>query len=45
MNGGYLLAAMVNAATTATSVPDPLAVTATFLSPAGPGRPKSLSPW
>lgn len=33
MNGGYLLAAMVNAATVATSLPDPLAVTATFLSP------------
>jgi len=33
MNGGYLLAAMVGAATTATQRPDPLAVTATFLSP------------
>jgi hypothetical protein len=33
MNGGYLLAAMTRAACTATSLPDPLAVTATFLSP------------
>lgn len=33
MNGGYLLAVMVNAATTATARPDSLAVTATFLSP------------
>ena len=32
LNGGYLLATMVNAATTAASLPDPLAVTATFLS-------------
>ena len=40
MNGGYLLAAMVGAATTATQRPDPLAVTATFLSPrrAGPAE-------
>jgi hypothetical protein len=32
LNGGYLLAIMVNAATTATSRPDSLAVTATYLS-------------
>jgi len=37
MNGGYLLAAMVNATTTATSLPDALAVTATFLSPPSSG--------
>jgi acyl-CoA thioesterase len=40
LNGGYLLAAMCRAAVTQTSVPDPLAVTATFLSPptAGPSH-------
>ena len=38
MNGGYLLAVMVNAATTATARPDSLAVTATFLSPPTSGR-------
>jgi hypothetical protein len=37
INGGYLLAAMVNATTTATSLPDALAVTATFLSPPSSG--------
>jgi acyl-CoA thioesterase len=37
LNGGYLLAAMVKAAIAATSTPDPLAVTATFLSPPTPG--------
>jgi acyl-CoA thioesterase len=38
LNGGYLLAAMCNAAVSATSRPDPLAVTATFLSPPSAGR-------
>jgi hypothetical protein len=33
LNGGYLLAPMAKAAALATSMPDPLAVTATFLSP------------
>jgi acyl-CoA thioesterase len=37
MNGGYLLAAMCSAATSATSRPDALAVTATFLSPPSSG--------
>jgi acyl-CoA thioesterase len=32
LNGGYLLAPMTKAATAATSMPDPLAVTATFVS-------------
>jgi len=38
MNGGYLLAAMCRAAAAATSRPDPVAVTATFLSPPVSGR-------
>jgi acyl-CoA thioesterase len=38
MNGGYLLAVMVKAACATTGRPDPLAVTATFLSPPSPGR-------
>jgi hypothetical protein len=40
LNGGYRLAAMGHAAVTQTSVPDPLAVTATYLSPptAGPAE-------
>ena len=38
LNGGYLLATMAKAAIAATSVPDPLAVTATFLSPPSSGR-------
>jgi acyl-CoA thioesterase len=33
LNGGYLLVPMAKAAAEATSMPDPLAVTATFLSP------------
>jgi len=38
LNGGYLLAAMCKAATAQTSWPDPLAVTATFLSPPASGQ-------
>jgi Thioesterase-like superfamily len=38
LNGGYLLVPMCQAAARATSMPDPLAVTATFLSPPAPGR-------
>jgi acyl-CoA thioesterase len=37
MNGGYLLAVMTKAASAATSMPDPLAVTASFLSPPSSG--------
>jgi hypothetical protein len=37
LNGGYLLVPMCNAAVEATSMPDPLAVTATFLSPPSSG--------
>jgi len=40
LNGGYLLAAMAKAATAAGAMPDPLAMTASFLSPptAGPAQ-------
>jgi hypothetical protein len=37
LNGGYVLAAMGRAAVAAAGRPDPLAVTATFLSPPAPG--------
>jgi Thioesterase-like superfamily len=37
MNGGYLLAILTKAASDATSMPDPMAVTATFLSPPSSG--------
>jgi len=38
LNGGYLLVPMCHAASQATSMPDPLAVTATFLFPPTKGR-------
>jgi hypothetical protein len=38
LNGGYLLVPMCDAAARVTAMPDPLAVTATFLSPPSKGR-------